>query len=168
MHLGEARENAGQPAQRVVVRRAEPHRPGDGRRAEGRDDLVMHGQQPLGPLQQPGAMRRRLDPTRPAQQQRLAERLLETADLHRDRGLRPSDDGGGTGEGPALGDQHEGAQQVGVDAGGQGEHAAGPSAPGLPAAAASSEGKQSSGTVGTHADNIRFPDTIRQSNSFSC
>ena len=41
----------------------------------------MHRQQPPGAVEQPGAMRRRLDATRPAQQKGLAERFLKPAEL---------------------------------------------------------------------------------------
>ena len=87
VHLGDAGQDAGKPAQRVIVRRAEPHRAGNRRHPDGRDDLVMHRKRPSGTFEQPGTMRRWLDVPRAAQKQRLAQHLLEPPDLHRYGGI---------------------------------------------------------------------------------
>jgi hypothetical protein len=77
-----------------------------------------------GAVEQPCALRRRLHALGRAHQQRLAERLLQPADLHGDRGLCAPDAVRGASEGTALGDQHEGAQEVGVNPGRQRWHEA--------------------------------------------
>ncbi len=53
-----------------------------------------------------------------AMQKLLAERRLQPLDLHRYGRLRPPDELRGTSEAALLGDEDEGAQQIGVESGG--------------------------------------------------
>jgi hypothetical protein len=52
--------------------------------------------------------------------QRLAEQGFQALHLHGHGRLRPPDQPCGAGEAALLGDQHEGAEQVGVESGGDG------------------------------------------------
>ena len=82
----------------------------------------MQGQQPAGAFQQPEPVLGRLHPAGAAQQQRLAQGFLQPADLHGNGGLGAAHRLRGAGEAAALGDQHEAAEQVGVQPGRNGEH----------------------------------------------
>lgn len=80
-------------------------------------DLVVQREHLAAAFQQEAAMRRERDCSAlAAQQQALAELLLQALHLHGNRGLRASDAFGGAGEAAFLRDEGEGAQQVGVEA----------------------------------------------------
>ena len=57
-----------------------------------------------------------------AGEEALAEQGLKALDLHGDGGLGAADALGGAGEAAVLGDEDEGAEQVGVEAEGESHH----------------------------------------------
>jgi hypothetical protein len=115
-------ESASGSGSRRWRRRAEPHRADHRWAAEIGDDLVVQRQHGAGSVEQPHALYGRLHAARGAHQQGLPEGFLKSPDLHRDGRLRAPDAFRRAREGAALGDQHEGTQQVGVEARGQGKH----------------------------------------------
>jgi hypothetical protein len=121
MRGGEARQHLRQVAQRVVVRRAEAHRPLHRRRAEGAPDAVVQRQQFARLAEQPLAVDGRAHGAAAAPlQERLAEQPFEPLHLHGHGRLRAADEVRGAREAALLGDQHEGTEQVRIQSGGHG------------------------------------------------
>jgi hypothetical protein len=115
VRLGEALQDRGDIGKRIIIRGAQADRSGNLRRAERRQHLVVQRQNLPRPDQQILAVRRQFHSAAlAAAEHRLAQHLLEALHLHGDGGLCPPHMGRSLGEAVALGNQHEGAQQVGV------------------------------------------------------
>ena len=124
MALGEAAEHLGDVAQGVVVGRAETDGALDDRGAEAGPDVVVQGQHLARATEEELAVRGELDGAAlAAGEQAVAEHGLEPLYLHADSRLGAADAQGGAGEAAFLGDEDERAEEVWVEAEGEGhEH----------------------------------------------
>ena len=101
----------------VVVRNAEPHLAGEPLLAHMHHGLGFDAQHLARELDQPLAVSGEFDAAAALHEQRPAELLFETADVHGHRRLGFVDALSGTGEGTGVDDGHKGAELVGIEHG---------------------------------------------------
>lgn len=122
MRLGEADDDFGHVAVRVVVRCADPQRSLETVVVEGGDRLIVEADHPAGKIEEPVAFHGQ--PVAPAilHEKRLADPFFQASHLHRYGGLSLEDTVGRLGEAARVCDCYEGLQLVNIERCGHGRN----------------------------------------------